>query len=273
MRRIVLASHKGGTAKSTTAACLAVGLAQRGKRVLAVDCDAQSNLSWTLTAGQGGGPGPTLADVLMRRADAEDAIRATSIPGLDLLPADATLSGVNVQLVQELGRDNRLRAALAPLDGRWDFVVIDTAPTITTLLANALVYAEEVIVPVDPGVYAMLGLVQLQETIEEVRAAYGNSGLRIAGMLLTRVQRNNVARDVEAELRARFGDRVYRTTIPLTSKIEEAHTRATTVMAWAPKSTGAVAYQSLVDEVLNHGGTNARRRNPSLGGPGTVDAA
>src|SRR3954451_10497460 len=166
MRRIVLASHKGGSAKSTSATCLAVGLASRGERVLLVDCDGQSNATWTVTGGQPVDP-PTLSSVLMRRVAAEDAIRPTPIPDLDLLPADPSLSGVNVALVQELGRDTRLRSAMAPLEGRWDFVVLDTAPSVTTILANALVYAEEVIVPVDVGIYGVLGLVQLQETIEE----------------------------------------------------------------------------------------------------------
>lgn len=272
MRRIVLASHKGGTAKTCTATCLAVGLARRGRRVLLVDCDAQANATWTVLGGQSVAP-PTLATVLMRHADAEEAIRPTAVPNLDLLPADSSLSGINIALVQELGRDTRLRAALAPLAGRWDFVILDTAPTITTLLANALVYAEEVVVPVDPGVYAMLGLVQLQATVEEVREAYGHHALHLAGLVLTKVSRNNVSRDVEAELRARFGDRVFRTTIPLSAKIEEAHTRGQTVLEYAPKSPGAVAYAGLVDEVLSHGRAKNRRRASPVGGPGTVGAA
>lgn len=272
MRRIVLASHKGGTAKSTTATCLAVALAKLGKRVLCIDCDAQANATWTLTGGQGVEP-PTLAGVLMRQANAVEAIRPTSTPNLDLLPAEAALSGVNVALVQELGRDSRLRSALAPLDGEWDFVILDTAPTITTLLANALVYASEVIVPVDAGIHAVLGLVQLQETIKEVREAYGNHALHLAGMVLTRVSRNNVSKDVENELRLRFGDRVFRSVIPLSSKVEEAHTRGQTVMDYARLSPAARAYESLTEEVLNYGGSQAGRGGSSFGSAGTVDAA
>src|SRR5512147_1552194 len=100
MRRIILASNKGGTSKTTTATCLAVGLAERGQRVLLVDCDAQSNATWTILCGQPAGP-PTLAAVLMRQAAAEDAIRTTFVPNLELLPADSALNGVNVALVQE----------------------------------------------------------------------------------------------------------------------------------------------------------------------------
>lgn len=272
MRRIVIASQKGGVAKSTTATCLAVALARRGKRILLVDCDAQANATWTITAGRLVEP-PTLAAVLMRQVAAEDAIWPTSIPGLELLPADASLNSVNVTLAQELGRDARLRSAMAPLDERWDFVILDTAPSVTTILANALVYGSEVIVPVDPGVYAMLGLVQIQRTIEEVREAYGNPSLHLAGLVLTKVSRNNVSRDVEAELRSRFGDRVFRAVVPLSARVEEAHTRGQTVMEHAPKSAAAVAYGELAGEVLSYGGTEDGGGGASVGRARKVKAA
>jgi chromosome partitioning protein len=271
MRRIALVCEKGGTGKTTTATALAVGLARRGHRTLLIDADQQANATWTMLGGQGADP-PTLAALLTRQSSAAEAIRPTATKGLDLLPADASLGGVNVTLAQELGRDTRLRSALAPLDGRYDFVLVDTAPLFTTILANVLVYAEEVIVPLDPGVYAMLGLVQLQETIAEVREAYGNHRLRLAGLALTKVSRNNVSRDVEAELRNRFGDLVFDAVVPLSSKIEEAHSRGTTVMDYAPKSAGALAYAQLVEEIA-HGRTQKRGRGKTVGGPGTVDAA
>ena len=272
MRRIVIASHKGGCGKSVTATALATGLAMLGKRTLLVDCDGQGNASWTVMGGQPVEP-PTLSAVLMRQVAAEDAIRPTSIPNLDLLPADASLSGVNVALVNELGRDTRLRTAMAPLDGRWEFVVIDTAPSVTTILANALVYAEEVIVPVDVGIYGVLGLVQLMETIEEVRQAYASS-IHLAGLLLTKVSRNNVSRDIEAELRTRFEGRVFKAVVPLSAKVEEAHTRGMTVIQHAPRSPAALAYGQFVEEVMSHGsGTKNRRRSASQRGPGADHAA
>ena len=252
MRRIAIANLKGGTAKTATATALAVGLARRGRRVLVVDCDGQANASFVLLGGRAA-EGPTLADVLTRRADAEDAIRETTTPGVELLPAASSLSGVNVALVQELGRDTRLRSALGPLDGRWDFVVLDTSPTVTTVLANVLVYASEVLVPVDPGVFALLGLVELERLIAEVRDAYGNQELRLSGLLLCKVARSNVARDVEAELRSRFGALVYEVTIPVSAKIEESFTRGQTVFEHAPKGAAAVAYGGLVTEVLGDG--------------------
>jgi chromosome partitioning protein len=132
-----------------------------------------------------------------------------------------------------------------------------------------------VIAPVDAGVYAMLGLVQLEEAITEVREAYGNDDLRLAGLLLTKVSRNNVARDVEAELRARFDKLVYKAVVPLSARIEEAHSRGTTVLTHAPKSAGALAYDQFVEEVINGGRTQKRSRSKTVGNPGTgaVDAA
>lgn len=252
MRRIAIACLKGGSSKSTTATSVAVGLARRGKRVLVIDCDAQANATWLLTGGQGADV-PTVAEVLTRQAAAVDAIRPSTVPGVDLLPASSALGAVNVLLAQELSRDTRLRSGLAPIEGSYDFAIADTAPTFTTLLANVLVWASEIIVPADPGVFAVLGLVELQGVVEEVREAYGNAELHLAGLVLTRLARNNVHRDVEKGLRASYGDRVFRSTIPLSTVVEQAHTRAQTVMEFAPKSPAAVAYDALIEEIVSYG--------------------
>lgn len=272
MRRIAIACLKGGSSKSTTATSVAVGLARRGNRVLVVDTDAQANATWLLTGGQGADD-PTIADVLTRRADAVDAIRPSVVPGLDLLPAASSLGAVNVALAQELSRDTRLRSALASLDDAYDYAIADTAPTFTTLLANVLVWASEIIVPADPGVFAVLGLVELQGVVEEVREAYGNAGLHLAGLVLTRLARNNVHKDVERNLRESYGDRVFRSTIPLSTVVEQAHTRAQTVMQFAPKSPAAVAYDALVEEIISYGREKDRSRGLPQRRPGASPAA
>jgi chromosome partitioning protein len=253
MRRIVVASQKGGVGKTTSATALAVGLARAGLTTLLIDCDGQANSSWTMLSGQGAEP-PTLSAVLLRQAEVDEAVRPTRVPGLDLLPSDSSLNAVNVALVNELSRDTRLRSAMKPHEGRWDAVVLDTGPTLNTILANALVFGHEVIVPCDAGVYAMLGLVELERTIHDVREAYGNALLHLAGLLLTRTSRSNVVRDVEAELRTRFPGLVYDATIPASTKVEEAATRALTVVEHAPKSPAALAYEAFVSEVLSDGG-------------------
>lgn len=257
MRRIAFVCLKGGVGKTVTTTAVAVGLARRGKRVLVIDADQQSNATWTLSGGQEA-DAPTLAAVLTRQAAAIEAIRPTPTPGVDLLPADGSLGAVNVQLAQELGRDTRLRSAMETADAPYDAVLIDTAPQFTTILANVLVYASEVIVPVDAGLYAMLGLVELQGVVDEVREVYRNDALRISGLVLTRTSRNNVSRDVETELRARFGERVFKATIPQSSKVEEAVTNGRTVMTHAPKSAAALAYDQLIEEILSNGGIDAQ---------------
>jgi chromosome partitioning protein len=272
MRRIAFVCQKGGCSKTTTATAVGVGLARRGHKVLCVDTDPQANATWTLLGGQGA-ESPTLAAVLLRQASADEAIRPTRVEGLDLLPAAAELGGVNVALVQHANRDTRLRSALAPLDGRYDFVLVDTGPQFTTVLANVLVYAAEVIVPLDPGVFAVLGLVELQDTIAEVREAYRHEDLNLAGLVLTKVQRNNVARDVEAELRGRFGGRVFRAVVPLSAKVEEAHTRGLTIAEYAPKSSAALAYEDLVGEIIDHGRAKERGGAGAGAGPRAGHAA
>lgn len=271
MRRIAIVNLKGGTAKTVTATSLAVVAARRGLRVLLVDADAQANATWIALGGRKAEP-PSLTQVLLGEADADEAIRPGATPGLDVLPADPGVNPANVALVQRhTGRDTRLRKALAPLDGVYDLVVIDTAPTLTTVLINVLAYVREVIVPVDLGAFAVLGLMELEETVAEVADAL-NPGLRVAGLVLTRATRNNVCRELEAELRTRYGARVYGPTIPLSARVEEACTRGTTVITHAPRSAGAVAYEQFADEVLGDGRARAKKRG-GVGAAGNDGAA
>lgn len=252
MRRIAFISEKGGTGKTTTAINVAVGLAKRGMRVLLADLDPQGNASLVLLGGKPAEP-PTIGAVLLDQADAHEAIRPTATAGLDILPADVSLADANLALASEVGRERRLRVALGEIGDRYDCVVLDTSPQRSLLSVNALVYAEEVLVPVDPGLFAVAGLGQLQATVDEVRRYLDNRALRIAGLILTRTRNDNVSRDVEAQLRGMFGDLVYRVTIPTNAKIEEAHSRFQSVLDWSPRSAGAVAYSALIEEIATDG--------------------
>ncbi len=267
MRSIAVMSDKGGTAKTTTVINVAVGLARCGRRTLVVDCDGQANASLVLLGGQGAAP-PTLRHVLLNEADAVDAVRPTGVAGLAILPADAALAEVNLALAGELGRERRLRRALAGVESAYDFVLLDTSPARCLVNVNVLNYAGEVLVPVDPGLFALSGLGQLQEAVAEVRRYLDNEALRISGLVLTRAQKNNVSRDVEARLRGLFGARVHRATIPTSTKIEEAHSRYQSVLDYAPRSAGARAYAALVGEIIADGrrtqdGTGAAARGPA----------
>jgi len=262
MRRIAFVNLKGGVGKSTCAATIAVGLARRGRRVLLVDADAQGHATWTATRGQGADD-PGLGDVLMRRAAAEDAIRPTPVEGLDVLPAGSSLGGANIALAQEIGRDTRLRSALADLRG-YDEVLIDSGPSLTPATINVLVAATDVLAPVDAAMYAVLGLVDLRRVVEEIRDAY-NAELRLAGLILCKARKDATSRDVERQLREAFGGLVCATTIPLSAAVESAHARALTILEHAPKSPAATAFEALIDEVLSHGRPDEKAQHDRRG--------
>jgi chromosome partitioning protein len=252
MRSIAWLSEKGGTGKTTSAVNTAVGLAKLGRRVLLVDADPQSNASLVLTEGRGA-ESPTLFHVLTNEADAADAIRPTRTPGLDLLPSETLLADANVSLASELGRERRLRLAMRDVESAYDFVVVDTGPARSLLNVNVMNYVAEVWCPVDPGVFSIAGLGTLQGAVAEVSRYLDNDQLRIAGLVLTRTARDNISRDVEAQLRGAFGELVCRTTIPSSAKVGEAHARFLSVLDYAPRSAGAKAYESLVGEIASHG--------------------
>jgi chromosome partitioning protein len=252
MRSIAWLSEKGGTAKTTSAINSAVGLAKLGHRVLLVDADPQANATMVLLEGRPA-EAPTLAHVLIDQADAADAIRPTRTEGLDVLPSDTLLADANVALASELGRERRLKRALEGLDAGYDFVVIDTSPQRTLINVNVLNYVGEVLCPVDPGIFALSGLGTLREAVAEVARHLDNRALRLGGLVLTRTQRDNITRDVAAQLRGTFGGLVFRTTIPGTTKIGEAHARFLSVLDYAPRSSGAQAYKALVSEIIGHG--------------------
>ena len=270
MRSIAWLSEKGGTGKSTSAINTAVGLAKLGRRVLLVDADPQSNATLVLTEGQGA-EAPTLFHVLTNEADAGAAIRPTRTPGLDLLPAETLLADANVSLASELGRERRLRLAMRDVEAAYDFVVVDTGPARSLLNVNVLNYVAEVWCPVDPGVFSIAGLGTLQGAVAEVARYLDNARLRIAGLVLTRTARDNISRDVEAQLRAAFGDLVCRTTIPGSAKVGEAHARFLSVLDYAPRSTGARAYEALVAEIAGHGEQDGS--GESAGGAAEADVA
>ena len=251
MRSIAWMSEKGGTGKSTSAVNVAVGMAKRGLRVLLVDADPQSNTSWVMTQGWGA-EAPTLTEVLLEGTDPADAVRPTGAPGLDLLPATGRLADVNFALAGEMGRERRLRRALAELGG-YDVVMIDTGPSRSLINVNVLNAVGEVFCPVDGGVFSITGLVSIQGVIAEVRQFLDNGDLRLGGLLLTHAKRDNLCKDVEGQVRAAFGSLVFRTSIPSNTKVGEAHARCLSVLDYAPKSPGAVAYAALVREVMGDG--------------------
>jgi chromosome partitioning protein len=270
MRTIACLNWKGGSGKSTTALALAVGLAQRlpkRQRVLLVDNDPQANSSMIML--DGATPeAPTLTDVLLDACDASDAIRTTRIDRLDLIPADGRLADLTALLAEvELGRERRLSVALQSLGEAYAFCVVDSPPQLSLLTVNVLQAVTEVIVPIDPGIFAIAGLGRLQETVERVRHYLQHPSLAIVSLLMTRVTSNKTTKELERQLRETYGSLVSRSVIPSSVTVEEAHANYRTITEWAPRSTVAKAYDELVTEVLNHGQSkrNARKRGSRRG--------
>ncbi len=259
MRTIAVLNWKGGSGKSTTALALAVGLAGRlpKGRILLVDNDPQANASMIMLDGQVPDL-PTLTEVLMDEAAAVEAIRPTRVGGLDILPADSRLADCTVNLADELGRERRLRVALRSVEKSYAFCVVDAPPQLSLLAVNILQAVSEVLVPIDPGLFAVAGLGRLQETVERVRHHLEHPELAIIGLLMTRATQSSVAKGLLKQLREVYGKLVYKAVIPNAVCVEEAHASYRTVMEWAPKSVVAQAYGELVSEVLKHHGQSKR---------------
>lgn len=256
-RKIAWLNEKGGSGKSTSALNVSANLASRfGKKVLLVDVDHQANVSAVLTKG-GAGP-KTLTDVLMHDAPLEEAIRLTDYENLDLLPADSSLAEVNVALADPsgklgMGRERRLKRVLEPIASDYDFIIVDTGPQRTLLNVNVLTFVEDVFVPMDPGYWSLMGVQRLEQLVKEIRQHLDHQPLKIGGVLLTKVQHTNVAREVEQQVREYFGERVFRATIPLNVKVEEAHSRGLSVLDYASDSAGAKAYLAVTKEIIDYG--------------------
>ncbi|HSH77210.1 MAG TPA: ParA family protein [Herpetosiphonaceae bacterium] len=244
---LAFAMQKGGVGKTTTTLNVGVILAERGARVLLVDIDPQANLTQGLGVDRGELDYSTYEVLVNPQQGAGFATVGTSA-GVDLVPSNLDLAGAEMELASKVGRELLLKKALRGSRDLYDYILIDPPPSLGLFTLNALAAADAVIVPLQAQAYAFQAMPQLEVTIDLVREL--NPPLVLGGIVCTIVDHGtNLSRSVERQIRAKYGDLVFETTIPRNVKLAEAPAAGTPISVYAPGSSGAVAYRALTEEL------------------------
>jgi chromosome partitioning protein len=260
-RVFAIANQKGGVGKTTTAINLATALAAVGEKVLLMDLDPQGNASTGLGVARGA-RSPGSYEFLLGLSPLDGAIRETPIPGLAVMPADQSVAGAEIELIDMDRREHRLADALtAPGNdarARWDTILIDCPPSLGLVTLNALVAVDAVLVPLQAEFLALEGIGAIRNTVDRVRKSL-NTGLHIAGVILTMVDRRmTLSQQVVADVRGHFGELVFGTTIPRNVRIAEAPSHGLPVLIYDNACAGSQAYILLASEFIHRRRTAAQ---------------
>ena len=241
---ICIANQKGGVGKTTTSVNLAAALASLARKVLLVDCDPQANA----TTGVGvdkAGLEKTLYHVLIGDAPAARAVIQTPVKNLSILPSRVELSGFEVEMVDEPGKEKLLSTVLGPVRNDYDYVILDCPPSLTLLTINAMAAADSILIPLQSEFYALEGLGQLLQTVRRIPP------LKIAGILLTMFdQRTNLSNQVTEDAETHFADLVFKTRIPRNVRLGEAPSFGLPILLYDPASAGSKSYMALAKELI-----------------------
>ena len=246
---ITIANQKGGVGKTTTAINLSAALAHKGVSTLLVDLDPQSNATISFVEPQE--VGRSMYDVLVEGADMSEIVLKTPLDHLDLAPSRIAMAKLETSMVGELDAHFRLKDRLKDVVTQYDTIVIDTPPTLGLITVSAMVAATHLLIPIQSSYFALEGTDDLLETIEKVKAR-ANPDLQILGVVITLHDRRTVlGRDITDQIGRVFGDRVFRSMISRSVRLEESPAHRASIFEHAPESTGAVEYFALCEEVLS----------------------